>query len=1474
MSKKRSHLLSLASFLALATISITVWFLSAEAASSEAIPITSDAPWQEVNGAVDTVGEVVSYTFSAAAGQIATVDLLPAEGSPLEGEVRLHKASDGTEVSDAVYGSADAQFGSGAVGGLTAALPETGIFYIEVDPLDSGDGATGAFVLRFNLIDPGASLLVDDDLNDCPDAPTGFVRAAARAVETNGAIDVCAGVYTSSQVIRLQQPGVTFAGAGTANTIISAQDDTTLQLGAPNLTIKGVALHGGTRRIVEQRYDHEIDGLTVADCRIEGPVTGLELTDAPRRTDDVTVRDCTIQIQSGGTHDRIGVRVYGDRARIYDNVINIDEGTWANSGINIAGDDARITGNVVGDAAWPPNTYVGIYVRGNRALVEQNGVAGYTYGISVNGDAAASFTATIRDNLVSGDTVGVGAKAIYVSQVEKAEVSANLVSGSPDLQHGILANSSGGWFINNRVTISDATALQYSDPEDVLFPVTFANNTVKHGQGAHKARGILISYGGVFTGTLPVTLTNNLLTNPETEPDYHMFCGIDSNRPLQQISHNLIAGYNIPFCNDAALGNGGTYLPLGGAELSGWHLTAASPAIDAGTATGAPPTDFEGDPRPANAAVDIGADELALPVDLSVVKAPTTCGFVGRDLPYEISIMNVGSGTATGVELLDSLPTEATPESVTTSQGSCVLGSATSCTLGSLAPGEKVTVTLTVKPTAVAALTNEVTITAAESDSEAANNKDAVTTQIVDAPAASVDLAPTALEVNQAIQNLANDVPIVEQKPTTVRLYIQSDGSQVENVSALLYGWRDGAPLPGSPLSPLDPFRCMAVDADGPDRADLQQTHLFDLPPEWRTGQVTLTAVVNPGSPGPILETNYDNNEITEVVTFRQQPPICIRTYRVSALDLDGLERLVPTAYLSADEDGLIPRALSLLPTPEMRIFPESAIIARWAPFETDQGSTAPYKKMSGLVQWQILETLWEKDQLSNDPAECDAVDARTHYLGMVHPAATETNPDGFWGRATGINVEGQIVIGDQLVVGMHTDERDASYETPLGGQTIAHELGHNYGRPHPPCDNEGIPRDKNYPYDDCTLGPAEPDAFYGLDMIGESAPVVITPTEAGDLMSYAHPNWISDYQWRKIGLRLCSQQDSLCIWSTTAAETEAADREEGIAPLQPNQTITETESVLMLSGVITDSAQFGSIHRLATDHLPQEKLVTLWDAQLPLTATTEYELNVLDESGGLLYTQPFTPLISTNHQSEALTFGLLIPDQADMATIQLSYQGNGLISRPVSANVPTVTILAPSGGETFTETIPVDWQGIDLDGDDLTYVVQYSADMGQSWRVLQADVTTTTLTINAQTLPGSLDNSLIRVIVNDGVNSGSAQSNPFSLAKRAPLVAIQNPEADAVFDTGLPITLIGSAFDPENGWLADEALTWSVERLGVMGNGREIRLPGLAAGSYQITLEAVDKDGQATVDTITIHVSSSAGTPSATDVYLPMIIR
>ena len=71
--------------------------------------------------------------------------------------------------------------------------------------------------------------------------------------------------------------------------------------------------------------------------------------------------------------------------------------------------------------------------------------------------------------------------------------------------------------------------------------------------------------------------------------------------------------------------------------------------------------------------------------------------------------------------------------------------------------------------------------------------------------------------------------------------------------------------------------------------------------------------------------------------------------------------------------------------------------------------------------------------------------------------------------------------------------------------EVFAHEVGHNMSLDHAPCGN---PRrlDPDYPYDDGSIGVHGFDPRSG-ELVDPSTP---------DLMSYCHPQWISDYNFNK----------------------------------------------------------------------------------------------------------------------------------------------------------------------------------------------------------------------------------------------------------------------------------------------------------------------------------------------------------------------
>jgi len=73
----------------------------------------------------------------------------------------------------------------------------------------------------------------------------------------------------------------------------------------------------------------------------------------------------------------------------------------------------------------------------------------------------------------------------------------------------------------------------------------------------------------------------------------------------------------------------------------------------------------------------------------------------------------------------------------------------------------------------------------------------------------------------------------------------------------------------------------------------------------------------------------------------------------------------------------------------------------------------------------------------------------------------------------------------------------------PAANWTVAHELGHNFGRFHAPCGGPGNP-DQGFPHPQGRIG------VHGVDVESMQAVDPVVP----DLMGYCQPRWISDYTY------------------------------------------------------------------------------------------------------------------------------------------------------------------------------------------------------------------------------------------------------------------------------------------------------------------------------------------------------------------------
>jgi uncharacterized repeat protein (TIGR01451 family) len=120
-------------------------------------------------------------------------------------------------------------------------------------------------------------------------------------------------------------------------------------------------------------------------------------------------------------------------------------------------------------------------------------------------------------------------------------------------------------------------------------------------------------------------------------------------------------------------------------------------------------------------------------VDLSVTKSgsPATQTLGDGNITWTMVVTNNGPSEATGVTVADPMPAGNTFVSATTTQGSCTGGAILNCTIGDMAAGASVTITLITTPSTVGTQTNTVTVAGSRPETNTGNNSATATVETV-----------------------------------------------------------------------------------------------------------------------------------------------------------------------------------------------------------------------------------------------------------------------------------------------------------------------------------------------------------------------------------------------------------------------------------------------------------------------------------------------------------------------------------------------------------------------------------------------------------------------------------------------------------------------------------------------------------------------------------------------------------------------
>ena len=567
--------------------------------NQDPVEVQSDIPWSEFTGEISQNGEIDYYKFTADSAQVLGVTYIRGDNA-LRQKFSVYKAGEhfatGDLIRDDWYSNTDQQV-DGKYHQFTAEIPSSGEYIIRVNgnmAANIPERATGEYTLRLNLLDKAASIIVDDTNIDNQEAVTGFIRSAIRAAGAGGNILVEQGNYTEIGSVIVNDENVTLTGADSSQTHVELLSNQGIDVKRAGFTVRDIHLINSSYQAIYLRPN-------IPDFLLENTkITGGEAVDGYGGNHNTVVRNNTFE--SGGS---IGVSLSGDGMIVENNTLNTGGGS-VNTGISIRGNNNTIRNNIIGSADARTISFTGILATGDSAVIEDNLVNTYAFGIEARSTSSNNINSVVIRNNTLGSLTGSNggnSDGIIVSRINNAQVYNNNITGHPDLSRGIRLNNTGGNVYNNRIRINRFDGI-YVNTTDASPELVVANNTiVKTGSYGNHANIKILN-----TGTIsPVRILNNIMVMPVTTNTTHY--GVYSQAGILESDYNLFDGHTAYYTSNLGLGsNDITADPVfADDEL---RLDASSPAIDAGTGSFAPSEDFEGSARPSGPEVDIGAHEF------------------------------------------------------------------------------------------------------------------------------------------------------------------------------------------------------------------------------------------------------------------------------------------------------------------------------------------------------------------------------------------------------------------------------------------------------------------------------------------------------------------------------------------------------------------------------------------------------------------------------------------------------------------------------------------------------------------------------------------------------------------------------------------------------------------------------------------------------------------------------------------------
>jgi hypothetical protein len=465
-------------------------------------------------------------------------------------------------------------------------------------------------------------------------------------------------------------------------------------------------------------------------------------------------------------------------------------------------------------------------------------------------------------------------------------------------------------------------------------------------------------------------------------------------------------------------------------------------------------------------------------------------------------------------------------------------------------------------------------------------------------------------------------------------------GDPLNDVRVSVAATRNGTALLGSPL--VAGPQTAPITAT---RANYGSTFNVELPSNWLSGSVVITATAYQGSTPYVTATNWSSLALN----FNSVPALKVM--------------VVPIRYTDTPTGQVYPApSTDTLSSWIMRAYPISAIQLTFH---------AAYAYTGDLRQFGDWNTLLSDiDALKAG----DGASASQIYYGLI----PTTNSQGTWFTS---GYSGLGYISYRVSIGLELPT-SVGWSADQTGETAAHEIGHNLGRYHAPCGNPASP-DPNYPYAGGIIGQ------FGLDI---PKGVLWNPTTTYDLMSYCHPQWLSDYTYQ--GLYTDQRANGAAVLGAAAPG-------------------------LFIRGAIADTGQ-----------VTLKPVYALKTGLTPSPIASDYQAQLLNAGGQVVAAYPVRVLEAALDPGGVIqSISAVVPQPAQPVT-RLRLIRAGLTAAEKNL-APAVATAAVSSVTRQAGAVTVRWGAPAQPA-----LVRYSTDGGQTWTTVGVDVLGGQLTVNSADLP------------------------------------------------------------------------------------------------------------------------------------------